>query len=244
MNSIFKRLLSKKGVSLVELIVAMAITSVILLIATSMLAPANNLMNSIKGNAHLDTLCDTANEYIRGALQTAVSISVYKYDSSTLNDIEIQADNYIKSGLKTKALAVIEIPVETDASGNQIKAFRLFDFTTIIDKTTLMNDLSIADIYKNGAFLEPFYEKTSFSVKISTPTNDTGASSWIKLKSRCYNIYSGDQNNQEKTMTFKCLNGNTGIDTGSTVQGDGTDEPYEGSFVILYTVKDFSSIKT
>ena len=119
---IFKRILSKKGLTLVEILVVLIITSILLLCATGMLAPVNNLLSTMKGNAQLDTTCNTINEYIRGNLEKAEKICVIPY--SQIDAVKDQWKTYTDSynasnGYVVKALGVLE---------NYNGDFRLYDF--------------------------------------------------------------------------------------------------------------------
>lgn len=137
----YKRILKKKGVTLVELIVVMAITTIIFAIAIGMLTPVTNLMNSIKGNAHMDTICDTVNEYIRSSLDKAVDVSILVYPDSTADYWGGSDDdkNYIdETDAKIKAAWKKFSEEYKEDDGYVLKAlgimqnynndFRLFDF--------------------------------------------------------------------------------------------------------------------
>ena len=148
MKKRLKRLLNKKGLTLVEILVVLIITSILLACAMGMLAPVNNLLNSTKGNAHMDTMCDTVNEYIRGSLEKAeaVSVIIYPDASASWSDADdsaymIDAENKIKQawvdfsnqykaneGYQLRALGVMQ---------NYNQDYRLFDFgdVTEIDYT-------------------------------------------------------------------------------------------------------------
>lgn len=129
MKKILKRLLNRKGLTLVEILVVLVVTSILLACAMGMLTPVNNLLNSMKSNAHMDTMCDTANEYIRGELERAEKICVIPYSNldSVKNQWKTYTDSYNASnGYSVRALGVME---------NYNSDFRLYDFgdVTVID---------------------------------------------------------------------------------------------------------------
>lgn len=129
MKKFYKRLLNKKGLTLVEILVVLIVTSILLACAMGMLAPVNNLLNSVKGNAHMDAACDTINEYLRGTLEKAEKVAVISYnDSNTIrNTWKTYTDTYPASeGYKVKAMGVLE---------NYNGDFRFYDFgdVTVID---------------------------------------------------------------------------------------------------------------
>lgn len=134
MKKRFKRLWGKKGVTLVELIVVLAVSSIILGIAMGMLLPVSRLMDSIKSNAGMDAACDTINEYIRSSLQNATGVSIFNYpDGSITSDadaMKTQWEEYEKDaskGYKIKALAILR---------NYNDDYRLYDFGDV----TTFND--------------------------------------------------------------------------------------------------------
>lgn len=131
MKKRLKRLYGKKGLTLVEILVVLVVSSILLGCAMGMLAPAKNLIKSLKSNAHMDTMCDTANEYIRGELERAEKICIIPYSNldSVRGQWKIYTDSYNASnGYSVRALGVME---------NYNSDFRLYDFgdVTEIDYT-------------------------------------------------------------------------------------------------------------
>lgn len=131
MKNRFKHLLGKKGLTLVEILVVLVVSSILLGIAMGMLMPVSRLMNSLKGNAHMDAMCDTANEYIRGTLQTATSVSVFSFpdlpdDEIDWSAMEDQLTEYKKdtAGYQIKLLAVLR---------NYNDDYRIYDFGDVTD---------------------------------------------------------------------------------------------------------------
>ncbi len=135
MKIFYKRILSKKGMTLVEILIVLIVASVLLLCATGMLAPVNNLLNSVKGNAHMYAMCNTANEYIRGTLQKAKKISIFAYhddgddieSEKEFSDLVAKYDEYannLQTGDKIKMIgALIDYPGD----------YRLYDFGDVTD---------------------------------------------------------------------------------------------------------------
>ena len=126
MKIFYKRILSKKGLTLVEILVVLIVASVLLLCATGMLAPVNNLLNSVKSNAHMDTACNTVNEYIRGILEKSEAISIIPYSKfnndpvTVRNEWKTYTDKYTPAkGYEVKAIGILE---------NYNGDFRLYDF--------------------------------------------------------------------------------------------------------------------
>lgn len=129
MKENIKRLLKKKGLTLVEILVVLVVSSILIGIAMGMLAPVRRLMNTLKGNAHMDAACNTVNEYIRGSLQNATSVCIIPY--SNIDVVKSQWGEYTKKYTKANGYKVMALGVMENYNGD----FRLYDFgdVTIIN---------------------------------------------------------------------------------------------------------------
>ena len=259
MKKLFKRLLNNKGLSLTELIVAMFLTSVILAIAVGMIAPVKNLMNTLKSNAHMDAMCSTTNEYIRGTLQTARTLTIVRLDGN--NGITQENKDIIEGALNSssKVLAVLDVNAGMDdENGDPMDPmFRIFEFdggltygvlAGYIGDLPLLDDAgykAFADQY--GAFNEPYYENTSFV----TEFYNSGVG-WLQVASQCYK--EGEAINQKRILNFNLLNSgvsNLYDESGNAVSvniaGEGASNAIEAdkevnptlqgghSYIIIYT---------
>lgn len=111
MKENIKRLYGKKGVTLVELIVVMAITTIMFGIALGMLQPVTALIASLKGNANMDTISDIANDYIRNCMEKSVAVSAVSYhDLDAVKDTwKAYTDKYTTDkGYSVRALGVMQ----------------------------------------------------------------------------------------------------------------------------------------
>lgn len=142
MKQRFKLLLNKKGLTLVEILVVLVVSSILIGIAMGMLMPVRRLMNTLKGNAHMDAACNTVNEYIRGSLQSAVAVNILTYPDAKSN----WADNYHYNLAAQESIkkAWADFSKEYKASdGYRLKAigimqnynedYRLFDFGDVTE---------------------------------------------------------------------------------------------------------------
>lgn len=135
MKKRLKRILNKKGLTLVEILVVLIVSSILLGCAMGMLAPVKNMLNSAKSNANMDIMCDTANEYIRGSLQNAKDISIFVYhddgdgagintEFTALGDQWTAYKNNLKKGDQIRAIGVLK---------NYPGDYRLYDFGDVSD---------------------------------------------------------------------------------------------------------------
>ncbi len=229
------QLKSKKGTTLVEVLVAMFITSILVGIAFGMMTTETRLMNTVKSNAHLDAVCDTVNEYVRNCVSTAKRGAVYKFESANIGNITTAAQNYVDTQTtqsdKLYALMVrYPNPTQPHNTDNPQMA-RIYDFgpldsSNLSSFTTNLSAVMGADD-ANGLFYDAYYGNSSFEMTVVS----SGTS--IKIYSQFRNPYTGELANQPRTISFSMMNG--GSLTGGAFS-DG-DEMGDG-VVILYTKND------
>ncbi len=254
MKNFFKPILNKKGLTLAEILVVLFISSVILVITANLMKPVQDLLNSVRSNAHIETLCDTANEFIRGSVQTANDVTVFRLDDTSGSVADVTAVDAKLAAYKTEGYNVKAIAVLKNSQG----AHRVYDFGVI-------SAASMADMLKNPSddyalFNEAFYEETDFKLKMGTDATANASeppkssSNWVNMSSRCYytvksgSFIEGDPANRDRALSFKLLQGTVHDETaakdadGNYVQNaDGTYAQKPGeSFVILYQVKDWT----
>lgn len=249
MRKRIKRLFGKKGLTLVEVLVVLVVSSILLGIAMGMLRPVSSLLNTLKGNAHLDAVCDTANEYMRGRLQTALSVTMIKADNA--ESVGAAAENCLAtagSNIKLRAIGILA----NEAGSADAGLYRIYDFGVIGDsgisvsqlKSYIQNPSTAYEDY--AAFRKEFYESTSYSVKFGWgdkkevevtkedgTTDNVTVTDWLKMTSICYR--NGEQVNPERSLYFKIFGGSFQFEDGEA--GDGS-----GAMVILYTVRDVEEI--
>lgn len=242
MKKRLKRLLSRKGLSLVEVLVVLIISSILILCATGMMTPTNGLMNTMKSNAHLDVVCDTANEYIRRRMQNAIAVSIIGYDSSdssTLTAMQQQVHDYAAKTTTDYELKVNAIAILKNPDGY----YRLYDFENVTESgisslisgagtsgSTSEGDYGVfnPDFYENTSYvmtftndtLNPVYKKDSDGNFVKdadgNPVVDYNTTNWIKVTSQSFREDgSGGWTlaNQPKTLSYKVFGGNVDFKT-------------------------------
>lgn len=255
MKNFFKPILNKKGLTLAEILVVLFISSVILVITANLMKPVQNLLNSVRSNAHIETLCDTANEFIRGSVQAANDVTVFRLDDTaesgdisdeSLNAVDAKLTAYNTEGYNVKAIAVLKNK-PYDENDEESGKYRVYYFDAEATKAGSISALLTDETkYSDYAlFNEAFYEKTTF--KLEMATDNPSDSNWVNMKSRCW-YSNGDPANRDRALSFKLLQGTVHDETaakdadGNYIQNaDGTYAQKPGeSFVILYQVKDWS----
>lgn len=204
-----KRLKSNKGFTLAELIVTIAVSTIIVAATVGLFTPAMGLINSIKSNVNLDVMCDTANEYIRSCLQGAGNVSVNSFDITDLDSVKDEIDNIdVYDGYEVRALGYM---------GN-----RLYDFGAV---TSSDIDSKIASYNDYRVFNNHFYGIVNYKLSFSSGSN--GDERWITLMGQCFEE-SGSVANQGRSMSFKVLDARAAV----TSNIDAT----KSNLIIIYTV--------
>ncbi len=248
MKNKIRRLLSKKGLSLIEVIIALFISSILILCATGMLAPVNSLLNTTKTDAHLDAANNTLNEYIRRSVQASQYLAIVPIDNTDkLADKIIEYQGYVNTELQLKALAIIK---KTDTeNGVNIDRFRLYEF----DSVNGTSDFTNPSDEINGVFNPDFYEKASYLASFENASpEDLGeggskTTDWLKINSVF--VRNGDYVSQLRKLSFKVLGGNVNFGGNNSAKfldsSDNLDiSAYCDGVVILYIKKDYSTYKS
>lgn len=268
MKQRLKRILNKKGITLVELLVALVISTMLIAITATMMGPVSALLNTVKGASDMDSMCDTANDYIRASLQSASDISIYYSGSDISAAIDAKLGEYQsfakdttdKNSKKTvKAIAVLP-----NSSGD----YRIYDFGTIssMPAETFNNLIENENARDSGdyfAFDEAFYNYTDYRVSFSNQTSSTtdsdgnnALSGYLRVQSQCFKE-TGDGTeeaaSQIRSLSFKIFNSSASVSSAEAVSGEiqDSDESYASidpdvnkGVIILYATKDWSGIFT
>jgi len=237
-----RRLLNKKGLSLVEVLVVLLVSSILLIIVTGMIAPVNNLLSSVSANAHMDTMCNTINEYFRSIMQTASKAKVVGYDGVDVSTINAVAADYLTeaqsgvSGYKAEARAIV-------IRKNCNNQFRIYDMEKYSNASNISNFItSIApdEEEPHRLFMDCFYENTSLKVSINCGSN-------IKISTQCLKNINGIEEvaNQEKNLTFQTLG--ISVDNALDIkpaEGAANTDDCPNGIVLFYIVPNFKQKKS
>lgn len=181
-----KRLKNKKGFTLVEVVVAMVITTIIIVAVANLFSPAMQIISSVRNDVNYDTACNAVNTYVRNSIDSSAQVKIVALSDASSAVSAMQADaNYPASDYKLKALAVI--------------GGKLYDFGTNVSSITASSTYS--------AFQDAFYGVNSLTAGIEVEASGK----WVKLQTQAFDV-EGNIINQPRTVTFKVFGGNVFAD--------------------------------
>lgn len=224
-----KRLKKPKGFTLVEVIVAMAVTTIIIIAAANLFSSASRVITTLKSDANFDIACDATNVYVRNRLDALEKVSVCDINDSTAIAAAITAcdDQADESGVT---------PANLDVRALAIKDGKLYDLGVVSSAGEVSSRAGSNDY---AVFDTNYYAGAKLSIKLSsTVAGDEGEGEeggggdsvkWVQLSTQFLET-DGDPANQPKTITFKFLNGSATLP--ATAKTD--------NYVIIYSVNNMS----
>lgn len=217
-----KRLKNQKGFTLVEVVISMAITTIVVLAVANLFSSASGLITTLRADSNLDIACDATNTYVRNRLDALNDATVC---SNTHPDIDDTADDYNQPGYEVFALAVID--------------GKLYDFGKLPDSNTgntLISRMSAAQLPSYAVYDEAFYSGTKLNVRFTSANEDvtlddgttSSAVKWLRVES---GFIASDANpaNQPKAITFRLFNGAIALSESNVDISD--------NFVVIYRQK-------
>lgn len=204
---------NKKGFTLLEVVIATAITAIVFGMVMFLFTAVRDMVNSTIEDATADSVCDSINVYVRSNLQNAVKISVVKYDSATA---QTTLDGFKEADRLTKALVVTE-------NSNGLK--RLYDLG---DVTAATDSISVFNSNKEDfrVFNEDFYYGRNFKFEFM---RSAGTTNWLSVQTQGFDD-ENQQVNMAHKLAFKLLAiaiNNYSIESGLTADDD---------YLVLYNI--------
>ncbi|MCL2077002.1 MAG: prepilin-type N-terminal cleavage/methylation domain-containing protein [Oscillospiraceae bacterium] len=148
----FKRLLNKKGFTLVELIVSVGILGILMLMMMVLFNPINRMITSSRRDAHMDTMLENYVDFIRRNVDTAERLEIFNF-TETANTTLDPAVNAALTDFSSRGADFETYALYIDPNG-QLYA--------IEDNLTPITSLDVSAIRtrindNNRVFLPPYY---------------------------------------------------------------------------------------
>lgn len=228
-----KKQLCKKGFTLVEVLVASAITVILLGSVMAVFSSTRNIISDMKKDPYNGRIENSVSEYIRRSVEKANGYRMAVISKDELNSklATIYSELPIQTGEKNYCIIV----------SNKDGMYQLYDLGGVVSSSEIINRLNDSNVYT--VFNSDYYGNLSCKVAI-TETKQNSLVQYICIATQLY-----DQDNQnvdkEKASYFQMLNKpdsanakiiSTELNSISTACPD--DETY---IVILYRIKDYTT---
>lgn len=216
-----RKIKAKKGFTLVEVIIAVAITAILLAGVMSLFSPISKMLNSVKSDAVADTICTNSANYVAKKVSNATTIKISGYDSlADMKSAAAAVVNSITLGTNEKLYAL----VITDADNGGVNA--LYDLgevnstsipSLLTDKTSLNTYRVFEDVYYNNLDVKFGFELES--------------AKWINIKTTAYSSDS-DQITGTRENMFRLMN----KAASATAMNESKDD-----LLVLYVIKTYTA---
>jgi len=185
-NGIFRRLRGKRGFTLVEMICAIAILTVLMAAMVIMYVPLNKISASLKGDAKAQSLAQFVEEYMSKCVQTTTGFELYEVNGSWSGlDAHINAFRTTAGYNHPHALIVRYDDNGTSDVNDDMTYFYDISLNPAVAVTSadLPGGANIEN-YRvfNRSFYEGIYLETSIYVDPINPTDQEGRQTNLYIK--------------------------------------------------------------
>ena len=244
-----KKLLKSKGFTLVELIVAMAITGLLVAAAMALFGPVQSITNSLNENSNLTTTTDTLTGYLFNKLHKCSTYNVGLYSEAELIAGTDAAGsvtariNTMYSKIADKSSETIRcIMIKPDSvTGKQY----VYDFGILVGTNPASDYLSkYTDMNKYKLFSDEYYDDIDYRFTFKTTPSEAvaGVRKWCRIGVTPYDN-DGNAVMEERSQMFKLVNMDmTGLTPSSAAELEALGYDSDGTIIILYQIKNFALI--
>ncbi len=234
----------KKGFTLVEMIISMALTTILMGAVMLIFSSVTGIIHDMKGDVNINVATDTINMYIFDRMATSTNFNI---KLNTLGaDGKINPDES-KTAIEN-LLAERDEPAIEDLYAMVIMDGKVYDLGVVkdfADYKTKMNDLNDYRLFNEDFYGKAHYRYT-FSVE--SPSGSTSADRWYRVGVTPYDE-SGEPMMSERSQMFKLINLQYSKFTPKvddeffTTLGGATERiPQDSGIVILYRLKDYTKV--
>lgn len=233
-----RKLLKKKAFTLIEVIIAMAIMTVLIVAAMSMFNPVNGIIKSLDEDTVTNAVTDTITNYVSDKMKTASTYSIKGYTTENLTKNSDNDDSVAK---------MVNVMIN-DMEANETmycmilrstsEGYQLYDLGKINSTADyITKSKKVVNNNRYAVFNSEYYNDSRYKFSFQTTSGDKGA--WCRMG---VNTYDADGNIKvsERVQMFKLLNMSLLKITPSS-SAELTDYSYSDNLnvVILYRIKIF-----
>lgn len=252
-----KKIFKSKGFTLVEMVIAMALTAILMGAVMMLFTPVNNIIKSLQGDVNINITTDTISQYLfdRMANSTNFDISLNALDADGKMD-PAASENTINNQLSDKFDPMLE-----KLYAIIIMDGKLYDLGSIEnyeEYATKVEDYESYRLFDDRFYGDVHYKYSFYTVE--SPSASTAADKWYHVGITPYAIVERDDDGNaavigdpvisERATMFKLINlqfSNFDPSIGGvfyTTNPDSTVEahPQDNGVVILYRIKDYTKV--
>lgn len=237
-----KKIFSKKAFTLVEVIIAMAITGLLIAAVMALFEPVNRIISGLDKNVYLDITTDKLSDYVYNCLNRSTTYNVGAYTTDQL-DNQPSDTNSVAHRISVMIADMEDPSVETTRclliKADSDSGYRLYDFGIV---SSVDDYLDKMDNYKKYAlFSEEYYNECNYKFTFNTTDPEaTDGQKWCKVGVTPYDKY-GFQAIEERSHMFKLLNMSlTNVTPTSSATLKDTSYDNDTEIVVIYRIKDFT----
>lgn len=233
-----RKLLKKKAFTLIEVIISMAIMTVLIVAAMSMFNPVNGIIKSLDEDTVTNAVTDTITNYVSDKMKTASTYSIKGYTTENLtknsdnDDSVAKMVNVMINDMEVNETMYCMILRSTS------EGYQLYDLGKI-NSTADYITKSKKVVNNNGyaVFNSEYYNDSRYKFSFRTTSGDKGA--WCRMGVNTYDT-DGNIKVSERVQMFKLLNMSLLKITPSS-SAELADYNYSDDLnvVILYRIKIF-----
>lgn len=233
-----KKLLKKKAFTLVELIVAMAVMTILIAAAMAMFNPVSSIVKSLDEDTVTNEVTDTITNYISSKLKNASTYNIQGYTDEQLIAAASEDDSAAKIASamfadKEDNETVYAMVLRSTSQGYQL--YDLGKMNSAVSFTTKATAMKNSDKY--AVFNREYYNDSRYKFTFLTTSGNKGT--WCRMGVNTYDE-NGELKVSERVQMFKLLNMsllNLTPSSGSNL----ADYNYSNdlNIVILYKIKIF-----
>lgn len=234
----------KKGFTLVEVIIASAITVILIAAVMALFGPTKALISDIDKNVETNAISDTLSGYVFDNMSRASDYQIYVFKNSQLNAQTSVVQAYITAAdPKETVYSMVISNSSVNASGTVVFGdYRIFDFGKLTAGTQFTDRIATKNNFR--VFNDEFYRNANYRFSYETTIDNSLVGSgivtvWCRMGIEPYDA-DGNLIAEERTNMFKLLNINT---SGTLAYSDDKLKDYsydeDTQIVILYKIKKY-----
>ena len=243
-----KKLLSKKAFTLVEVLIATAITGLLIAAVMALFGPVRGLIKSLDEDVRTNNITDTINTYMYDRLKnsSAYNIGLFTTDECLQGETDDKSVAWRLNKIMNEASSTsvnttycMMIRYDDDDT-NGSKGYRIYDFGDISKASDIVDKMKNYTNYE--LFKEEFYNNKNFQFTFETidPKDANDYRKWCKFEVTAY-----DQDGllavEPRSQMFKLVNMSKSSTVGSAPElaAEGYDKTK--SIVIIYRLSDYTT---